>query len=1271
MATTLTGMRNKGRVNSINQQDFLSEGGLMGNLMREFRWSSHPLGEPEKWPQSLKTLTKFLLHSALPMSIWWTKDLYLVYNDPFILALGDKHPEALGSSGIIVWKEIWPRLESLIDEILNEGKTFYTENLMLPLKRGGIYEETYWTFSCGPAHDSDGNIGGVFCTCIEESKRVLEDRRILTLKNIAGVNAQAMTIEKVSREIFSIIEKNEIDIPFALIYLLDNEEEFASLLGKTKNLPHSAAPLLISLEDRSLNKQLPLAKILENKQSLVIDNFAENYWSIYNSLNQLIDKVIVMPIFKYGKEYLSGFFVSGINPRLNYDINYRNYLELIAGKLELLITSVRAQQAELKCLNTLEEVDRVKNIYFKSEELFRTTFEGASVAVIITDLNGFFLKANKSASKMFGYSEDELVTLSIADLTHPNDRKRSYDLMNNLKDGQLSSYVFEKRYVRKDKTIVWAQTSVAILRDQQDRPLNFVAVVEDITERKRIQSILQGQKLALEKAVNGESRAAVLKTIAMTAEEQSSNEIFASILLLESNGKHLIHAASPSLSKNFTDTIDKVPVNSGNPFGATAISGKDVVVDDIAKDTLWNDFRDIALSNNLRACWSAPIWSSKGSLLGVFVLYYSEKKIPDIHDKEMVDLLSRTAGIVTEWHVDILKRMQSEERLSFAMRASELVGTYDWHIRPNLIFADKKFNSLFSVDSGNGEKGRPMEEYLKCIHPDDIEKLKEHITQTLETGEKFSLEYRIKQKDGKVNWVIGRGECLFDEEGQPWRFTGVVVDITDRKNAEEALRESEEHLKALVMASSEVIYRMSAKWETMIYLDGRNFLQDTGVPIHDWLEKYIPAEDQKRVIEEIDNSIKEKRVFQLEHHVVRADGSVGWTFSRAIPILNDKGEILEWFGAASDVSERKRHERVLLQSEEHFRTFANNIQNLAWMTDPTGWTYWYNERWYNYTGTNFEEMEGWGWKTVHHPDHIKRVTQFIAEALKKDETWELTYPLRSKDGEYRWFLTRAYPVKNDNGEIIRWIGTNTDIDNQKKAESALAETNIELLKINNDLDNFIYTASHDLKAPVINLEGLFTAFLSEIELSDDLVAIKSMIDASFSTFKSTIKDLTEITKVQKGSSPDDQEVIKFSEIIDEVKLGIKDQIEKNGAEIHTALNVEEIKFSRKNLRSIFYNFISNGIKYASPKRNSIIEISTDESDGSILITFTDNGLGISEENRAKMFSMFKRFHDHVEGTGIGLYIVKRIVDNAGGKIEVESELGKGSSFKVYLKKLSQ
>lgn len=233
-----------------------------------------------------------------------------------------------------------------------------------------------------------------------------------------------------------------------------------------------------------------------------------------------------------------------------------------------------------------------------------------------------------------------------------------------------------------------------------------------------------------------------------------------------------------------------------------------------------------------------------------------------------------------------------------------------------------------------------------------------------------------------------------------------------------------------------------------------------------------------------------------------------------------------------------------------------------------------------------------------------------------------------------------------------------------KAKEQLSIKNEELLRINSDLDTFVYTASHDLKAPVSNLESLFNILLGKIPLNDHLSGIKTMIEASFERFKNTVKDLTEIAKAQKEDS-DNVEVVKFSDMVDDVKSGILDQIEKYNAEIQCEFAVPEISFSRKNLRSIIYNFVSNGIKYSAPERRPHIKLSSEQQNGFVVLTIADNGLGIPVENQNKLFQMFKRLHNHVEGTGIGLYIVKRIVDNAGGKIEVESGVGKGSVFKLY------
>lgn len=174
-----------------------------------------------------------------------------------------------------------------------------------------------------------------------------------------------------------------------------------------------------------------------------------------------------------------------------------------------------------------------------------------------------------------------------------------------------------------------------------------------------------------------------------------------------------------------------------------------------------------------------------------------------------------------------------------------------------------------------------------------------------------------------------------------------------------------------------------------------------------------------------------------------------------------------------------------------------------------------------------------------------------------------------------------------------------------------------------------------------------------------------MLKDSINRFKNVIKDLTDVAKVQRdldGAA----EKIHFADILSDVKVNIKDLLKKDNAAIQVDFNeAPQINFSRKNLYSILYNLISNAIKYRSPDRRPQVSIKTELLDGFVRLTVQDNGLGISKDNLPKMFTLFKRFHSHVEGTGMGLYIVKRLMDNAGGSIEVESKEGKGTTLKLY------
>jgi two-component system, chemotaxis family, CheB/CheR fusion protein len=233
----------------------------------------------------------------------------------------------------------------------------------------------------------------------------------------------------------------------------------------------------------------------------------------------------------------------------------------------------------------------------------------------------------------------------------------------------------------------------------------------------------------------------------------------------------------------------------------------------------------------------------------------------------------------------------------------------------------------------------------------------------------------------------------------------------------------------------------------------------------------------------------------------------------------------------------------------------------------------------------------------------------------------------------------------------------------------LIDKNEKLVITNNDLDNFIYTASHDLRAPVSNIEGLINS-LEEGAYSKDEDAnlIIGLIKESIQRFKHTIKDLTEITKIQRLAEEDIDE-INVSEIVNDVKLTIREMIEESKAEISCEFDESVvIRFSRKNFRSIIYNLLSNSIKYKSLDKLPVIKIKTENIDGNVILSIKDNGLGINEYDQTKMFTMFKRFHDHVEGTGVGLYLVKRIVDNAGGTIDIKSKVGEGTLFSIYFKK---
>ena len=299
----------------------------------------------------------------------------------------------------------------------------------------------------------------------------------------------------------------------------------------------------------------------------------------------------------------------------------------------------------------------------------------------------------------------------------------------------------------------------------------------------------------------------------------------------------------------------------------------------------------------------------------------------------------------------------------------------------------------------------------------------------------------------------------------------------------------------------------------------------------------------------------------------------------------------------------------------------------------------------------------------------------LENGVYETEDWR-----KRKDDSLFWALVTLTPIFSADKKHVGYTKITGNITKQKELQDKLAERQQnaldhkenELQNVNQDLDNFIYTASHDLRAPITNIEALMVLLKEELLASNGLNPttenVLQRVIGSVNRFKRTVDDLTEISKLQKNSNENSsEEILNIQEVYEGIMADIRHPANQKACFMQADFQVHQLKFSQKNFRSILYNLISNAIKYQSPERDCIISIKTRLEESYVLLSVKDNGLGMNAQQQEQLYTMYKRFHDHVEGTGIGLYMVKRMVENAGGKIEVESEEGVGTEFKIYFK----
>jgi PAS domain S-box-containing protein len=375
----------------------------------------------------------------------------------------------------------------------------------------------------------------------------------------------------------------------------------------------------------------------------------------------------------------------------------------------------------------------------------------------------------------------------------------------------------------------------------------------------------------------------------------------------------------------------------------------------------------------------------------------------------------------------------------------------------------------------------------------------------------------------------------------------------------------------------------------------------------------------------------------------------------------------------TDISARKQAEAARLrlneqlsQTEARFRLLANTIPQLAWMAKPDGWIFWYNQRWYDFTGTTPEEMEGWGWKRVHDPKELPRIIDCWKTALQKQEPWEDTFPIRRHDGQFRWHLSRAMPFRDAGGRVVLWFGTNTDITDLVQAEEAAHSAN-------RAKDQFIAMLSHELRTPLTPVLAVVSYLVKQTSsLPRELRTEIEMIQRNVELEAHLIDDLLDITRISSGKLELALEITDaHAAVRDAFEICAQDILAKNlSVDLDLRASKYRVLADPVRLHQVYWNIINNAVKF-TPGGGKITIRSHNDNGSDFILEVEDTGIGFEPDALKHIFNAFEQGDRSITrefgGLGLGLTITKSLVDAHHGRLEGFSRgANTGATFKLAL-----
>jgi PAS domain S-box-containing protein len=403
--------------------------------------------------------------------------------------------------------------------------------------------------------------------------------------------------------------------------------------------------------------------------------------------------------------------------------------------------------------------------------------------------------------------------------------------------------------------------------------------------------------------------------------------------------------------------------------------------------------------------------------------------------------------------------------------------------------------------------------------------------------------------------------------------------------------------------------------------------------------------------------------FDQQFRIVRPDGEVRWVHDRVFPIRGDHGEVRRVAGMVEDITARKQAEAALHESEERFRQLANTVPSFVWIASPDGSVDYLNDRWYAYTGHASRQALGFGWTEAVHPEDRERTLLIWESARRREGFYEVEMRYRRKDGEYRWFMTRAEPRRDASGQVVSWFGTGHDVHDRKLAEEAK--------------DRFLATLSHELRTPLTPVLAVTASLEEDLRLPADVRSALAMVRRNVELEARLIDDLLDLTRIAKGKLQLQGGVTDARRILEHAVETSTRDLEAKGVRLVTGLAAESALLwaDAPRLTQVFWNLLQNACKF-TPAGGTVWLRSRLEEDGEplgrwIAVEVSDTGIGIEPELLPRIFDAFEQGRPDVTrrfgGLGLGLAISQAIVELHGGILTAASEgPGRGATFTVRL-----